>query len=79
MSLEICLFRSFAHFSIGLLGFFVVFVCFSFIEVELIDKLVKISAVQQSNSVRHTHMSILIQIIFPHRLHRILGRVLCAI
>ena len=39
----------------------------SFTKVELIYKVVIISVVQQSDSVIHTHTSILFQILFPHR------------
>ena len=45
----------------------------------LIYNVVIISAIQQSDSVIHMHTPILFQILFPYRLHRILGRVLCAI
>ena len=40
----------------------------SFIEVQLIYKVVIISTVQQNDSVIHVHTSILFQILFPHRL-----------
>ena len=55
-------------------------ICFlSFIEMQLIYKVVIISAAQQSDSVTHTDTFILFQILFPYRLSRMLGRVLCAI
>ena len=40
----------------------------SFIDVQLIYKVVIIFAVQQSDSVTHMHISILFQIFFPYRL-----------
>ena len=39
-----------------------------FIGVQLIYNVVLVSAVQQSESVIHLHISILFQILFPHRL-----------
>ena len=50
----------------------------SFIDVQLIDDVVIISAVQQSDSDVYTHPSILFQILFPCRLSRnIAQRCLC--
>ena len=40
---------------------------FFLIEVELTYSVVSVSGVQQSDSVIHTHMSILFQILFPSR------------
>ena len=45
----------------------------SFIEVQLIYKVVIISTVQQNDSVIHVHTSILFQILFPHRLSQNIG------
>ena len=51
------------------LAFFVVLFIFIFlIEVQLIYSIVLVSGVQQSDSVIHTYISILFQILFPHRL-----------
>ena len=53
--------------------FYNFFSCLSFIEVELIYKVVIISAVQHSDSVIHIHTSILFQILFPDRLSQNIG------
>ena len=39
-----------------------------YIEVQLINHVVLVSGVQQSDSVMHIHVSILFQILFPFRL-----------
>ena len=44
-----------------------------FIEVQLIYNVVVISVVQQSDSVLHTNISILFQILFPYRLSQNIG------
>ena len=46
----------------------VFFNCFFYTGVELIDNVVLLSAVQQSDSVIHIHVFILFQILFPFRL-----------
>ena len=57
---------------------FFTFSFLSFVEIQLIYKIVIISAVQQSDQVIHIHISILRH--FSHiDYHRILGRVLCDI
>ena len=40
----------------------------NFIRVELICNVVLVSGVRQSDSVKHIHISILFQILFPYRL-----------
>ena len=45
----------------------------SFIEAQLIDNVVIIYAIQQSDSVIHVHTSMLFQILFPHRLSQNTG------
>ena len=50
------------------LAFFVVLFIFIFlIEVQLIYSIVLVSGVQQSASVIHIYISILFQILFPHK------------
>ena len=49
-------------------GKYILFFKLIFIGVQLIYNVVLVSAVQQSESVIHLHISILFQILFPHRL-----------
>ena len=53
--------------------FLFLFSFFSFIKVSLVYNVVIISAVQQSDSVIHRHISILFQMLFPGRLSQNLG------
>ena len=57
-----------SHITFVLVLFFSFFL--SFLEIQLIYKVVTFSAIQQSDSVSHKYMSILFWFLFPYRLSR---------